>query len=188
MVSSTPMWQRIVTFALAVMFIVSTIGIVVYYVMVDKKTRQDQAALNSALEQQQNKPNDQQQPEEGKLKGTQLANFTPTPDIPELKTITVTPGSGDATVKASDTVTVNYTGALASTGIIFESSLDSGNPATFPLSGVIKGWTDGIPGMKVGETRRLLIPSDMAYGSGGNGTIPPDSDLVFDVTLIKIGQ
>lgn len=171
MASTTPMFHRIVTFILAVMFIVSTIGIVVYYIMVDKSTRKDQAVQDAALkalqEQQAN------QPQEGKLKGTQLQNFEPIQDIPELKTITLTPGAGDATVKESDTVTVNYTGALASTGVIFESSLDSGQPATFPLSGVIAGWTKGLPGMKVGETRRLLIPSDMAYGTSGSGSIPP---------------
>jgi FKBP-type peptidyl-prolyl cis-trans isomerase len=122
------------------------------------------------------------------LKGTQLQNFTPVQAIPELKTVTLTAGSGEATVKESDTVTVNYTGALAKDGKIFESSLDSGSPATFGLSQVISGWTKGLPGMKVGETRRLLIPSSMAYGTQGNSTIPANSDLVFDVTLIKIGK
>lgn len=183
MASQTPLFHRVVTFILAVLFIASTIGIVVYYVMIDKKQRNDQAAINEALKLQQ-----QQTPQEGKLKGTQLQNFTPVQDIPELKTVTITEGSGNETVKESDTVTVNYTGALASTGVIFESSLDSGQPATFPLSGVIKGWTKGLPGMKIGETRRLLIPSDMAYGKSGSGAIAPDSDLVFDVTLIKISQ
>jgi FKBP-type peptidyl-prolyl cis-trans isomerase len=117
-----------------------------------------------------------------------LPNFTPTA-IPELSCIILAEGSGEATVKSSDTVTVNYTGATASNGTVFESSLDSGSPATFPLSGVIKGWTQGLPGMKVGETRRLLIPSALGYGEAGSGaSIPPNSDLVFDVTLIQIGQ
>lgn len=180
MASTTPMYQRVGTFILAVLFAASTIGIVVYYVMVDKDQRKQQAAINSALKQQN--------PQEGKLKGTQLQNFTPVADIPELKTEVITPGSGDAVVKDGDTVTVNYTGALASNGIIFESSLDTGKPATFGLNQVISGWTKGLPGMKVGETRRLLIPSDMAYGASGSGSIPANSDLVFDVTLVKIGQ
>ncbi len=122
-----------------------------------------------------------------KLKGTQLANFTPVASIPQLQTIDSTPGTG-ATVKASDTITVDYTGALAATGIIFESSKDSGQPATFPLSGVIPGWTQGIPGMKEGGTRRLLIPFALAYGATGQGAIPPNSDLVFDVTVHKISK
>lgn len=180
MASTTPMYQRVGTFILAMLFVASTIGIVVYYVMVDKDQRKQQAAINEALKQQNS--------QEGKLKGTQLQNFTPIADIPELKTETLTQGSGDAVVKDGDTVTVNYTGALASTGVIFESSLDSGQPATFGLNQVISGWTKGLPGMKVGETRRLLIPSDMAYGANGSGSIPANSDLVFDVTLIKIGQ
>ncbi|HTB49185.1 MAG TPA: FKBP-type peptidyl-prolyl cis-trans isomerase, partial [Verrucomicrobiae bacterium] len=84
--------------------------------------------------------------------------------------------------------TVDYTGAVASTGIIFQSSKDTGQPATLSLSQVIAGWSQGIPGMKVGGTRRLLIPAGLAYGSNppsGSG-IPANADLVFDVTLDKI--
>lgn len=182
MASTTPLSHRIVTFVLAVLFIISSVGIVVYYIMQDKQLRKEQDAINTAINQQNNN-----QVEEGKLKGTQLENFTPVNDIPELKTVVIKEGTGEV-VKDGDTVTVNYTGALASTGKIFESSLDSGQPATFGLDQVIQGWTKGLPGMKVGETRRLLIPSDMAYGSQGNASIPANSDLVFDVTLIKIGQ
>jgi FKBP-type peptidyl-prolyl cis-trans isomerase len=124
-----------------------------------------------------------------KLEGTKLANFTPTDSIPKLEAIDQTPGTG-ATVKAGDTVTVDYTGAVASTGTIFQSSKDMGQTVSFPLSGVIAGWSQGIPGMQVGGTRRLLIPAPLAYGSNppaGSG-IPAGADLVFDVTLHKIGQ
>lgn len=123
------------------------------------------------------------------LQGTKLNNFTPTGHIDKLQTIDLTPGTGD-TVKSGDTVTVDYTGAVAATGIIFQSSLDTGQPVSFPLSGVIQGWQEGIPGMKVGGTRRLLIPAAMAYGANppaGSG-IPANADLVFDVTLHKIGS
>jgi FKBP-type peptidyl-prolyl cis-trans isomerase len=123
------------------------------------------------------------------LAGTQLENFTPISDIPELKTIDTVQGTGQE-VKAGDTVTVDYTGAVAATGVIFQSSLDSGQPVSFPLDQVIKGWTNGIPGMKVGGTRRLLIPADQAYGAtppGGSG-IPANADLVFDVVLHSIGK
>jgi FKBP-type peptidyl-prolyl cis-trans isomerase len=124
-----------------------------------------------------------------KLEGTQLANFTPTTSIPSLQEIDTTVGTG-ATVKAGDTVTVDYTGAVAATGKIFQSSLDSGQPVSFPLSNVITGWQQGIPGMKVGGTRRLLIPANLAYGANppsGSG-IPANANLVFDVTLHKIGS
>lgn len=80
------------------------------------------------------------------------------------------PGTG-ATVAPGHTVTVNYIGVSCSTGKIFDSSYERNQPATFPLSGVIKGWTDGIPGMQVGGQRLLGIPSDQGYGQRGS---PPD--------------
>lgn len=124
-----------------------------------------------------------------KLQGTKLANFTPTASIPQLQEIDLVPGAGPE-VKPGDTVTVDYTGAVASTGIIFQSSKDSGQPVSFSLSQVIAGWSQGIPGMKVGGTRRLLIPATLAYGANppaGSG-IPANADLVFDVTLHKVGS
>ncbi|HSX32179.1 MAG TPA: FKBP-type peptidyl-prolyl cis-trans isomerase, partial [Candidatus Saccharimonadales bacterium] len=85
---------------------------------------------------------------------------------------------------------VDYTGAVAATGVIFQSSLDSGQPVSFPLGNVIQGWQEGIPGMKVGGTRRLIIPAAKAYGASPpqGSNIPANADLVFDVTLHKIGQ
>ena len=121
------------------------------------------------------------------LKGKKLDNFTPVGSVPNLEKIDLTTGNGDE-VKSGSKVTVNYTGAVASTGVIFESSLDSGQPATFSLDQVIKGWQEGIPGMKVGGKRRLLIPAAMAYGANppqGSG-IPANADLVFDVSLISV--
>lgn len=123
------------------------------------------------------------------LQGTQLANFTPVSSVTSLQTVDTKVGTGGV-VKAGDTVTVDYTGAVADTGIIFQSSKDSGAPVSFSLSNVIKGWQDGIPGMKVGGTRRILIPAAEAYGANppkGSG-IPANAALVFDVTLQKIGS
>jgi len=117
-----------------------------------------------------------------------LNNFTPVSSVPTLQKIDLVVGKG-AEVKAGATVSVHYTGAVAATGAIFQSSKDFGTePVTFPLGGVIKGWTDGIPGMKIGGTRRLVIPATMAYGAnppGGSG-IPANADLVFDVELVAI--
>ena len=117
-----------------------------------------------------------------------LNNFTPVSKVSKLEKIDTVVGTG-AEVKAGATVSVHYTGAVAATGVVFQSSKDFGTePVTFPLSGVIKGWTDGIPGMKVGGTRRLIIPAAEAYGAnppGGSG-IPANADLVFDVELIAI--
>ena len=123
------------------------------------------------------------------LQGNPLANFTPVSAIPELKTEDTTPGTGEV-VQKGDTVTTDYTGAVASTAVVFQSSKDSGQTVSFGLGQVIKGWTDGIPGMKVGGTRRLYIPASLAYGAnppGGSG-IPANADLVFDVTVYKTGR
>jgi FKBP-type peptidyl-prolyl cis-trans isomerase len=92
-------------------------------------------------------------------------------------------GEGEA-VKKGATVTVHYTGWLTN-GKQFDSSI-GGKPATFPLNRVIKGWQEGIPGMKPGGTRRLKIPAELGYGKDGAGdNIPPNSVLVFEVQLIK---
>ncbi len=118
-----------------------------------------------------------------------LSNFTPVSSVPSLQTIDLKVGSGP-TVNPGATVTVFYTGALASTGQIFQSTSSTGKPITFALNQVIPGWSKGIVGMKVGGIRRLLIPSSMAYGASpppGSG-IPANADLVFDVTLLAISK
>ncbi len=96
-------------------------------------------------------------------------------------------GTG-ATATSGQKVSVHYTGWLASTGAKFDSSLDRGQPFELTLGKgeVIKGWDEGLVGMRVGETRRLLIPSTLAYGPRGQGPIPPNSELLFDVTLLAI--
>lgn len=121
------------------------------------------------------------------LQGSSLADFSPVQDVPELVKIDTVEGTGTE-VPEGATVTVHYTGAIAASGIIFQSSKDFGNTVTFPLSGVIAGWTEGVPGMKVGGTRRLVIPAEKAYGSRppfGSG-IPADAALVFDIELVSI--
>ena len=88
--------------------------------------------------------------------------------------------------KPTDTVEVHYTGWLLD-GTKFDSSVDRGRPATFPLNGVIRGWTEGVGMMKVGGKRKLIIPPGLAYGSRGRPpTIPPNSYLVFDIELLAI--
>jgi peptidylprolyl isomerase len=120
------------------------------------------------------------------LEGTKLAQFAPLTDVPALQVIDIIEGTGDA-VPEGATITAHYTGALCSDGTIFQSSHDSGQPVTFGLNQVIAGWTQGVPGMKVGGTRRLIIPSALAYGSASaSATIPPNSNLVFDIELTAI--
>ncbi len=120
------------------------------------------------------------------LEGTKLQGFEPVDSVPELQIIDVVEGTGDL-VPENATITAHYTGALCKDGTIFQSSHDFGKPVTFGLNQVISGWTKGVPGMKVGGTRRLVIPSALAYGSArAASNIPPNSDLVFDIELVSL--
>lgn len=93
-------------------------------------------------------------------------------------------GKGNAP-KESDTVRVHYKGVLLS-GEQFDSSYDRGQPAQFPLNGVIAGWTEGLQLIREGGAVRLFVPSDLAYGESGRPGIPPNSVLIFDVELLEI--
>ncbi|MFZ0819275.1 MAG: FKBP-type peptidyl-prolyl cis-trans isomerase [Candidatus Acidiferrales bacterium] len=94
-------------------------------------------------------------------------------------------GTG-TTAATGKTVTVHYTGWLAN-GTKFDSSVDRGQPFGFVLGGrVIKGWNEGVVGMKVGGKRQLRIPPESGYGAPGNGPIPPNSTLIFDVELLGV--
>jgi peptidylprolyl isomerase len=121
-----------------------------------------------------------------RLEGTKLANFTPVDTVPELQITDVKEGTGDV-VPEGATITAHYTGALCKDGTIFQSSHDFGDAITFGLGQVIEGWTKGAPGMKVGGTRRLVIPAAQAYGAQSpSANIPPNSDVVFDIELVDI--
>lgn len=98
-------------------------------------------------------------------------------------------GTGEE-AKAGDTVTVNYVGMLPD-GTVFDASKNHGTSGfTFPLGAgqVIKGWDLGVAGMKVGGTRRLIIPPAYGYGSQSAGSIPPNSTLIFDVELLNVSH
>lgn len=125
----------------------------------------------------------QAQKQPAKLVGSKLPGYTPAP-VSELKTTDQSAGTGKEAV-AGSTVVVDYLGALATTGVIFDTSLDRGQPATFKIpDDVIVGFGQGIIGMKVGGTRQILIPAALGYGAQGKPpAIPPNSDLVFSVSL-----
>lgn len=113
------------------------------------------------------------------------------PDVKEtpsgLQYVVEKEGEGEHP-KADDEVTVHYTGRLLD-GTVFDSSVNRGEPATFPLNRVIPGWTEGVQLMKEGAKYTFFIPSDLAYGPQGiQGAIPPHSTLIFEVELIKINK
>jgi FKBP-type peptidyl-prolyl cis-trans isomerase FkpA len=98
--------------------------------------------------------------------------------------IPVAAGTG-ASPKATDTVNVHYHGTLRD-GTVFDSSVERGEPISFPLNGVIACWTEGLQKMKVGGKAKLVCPSDTAYGDAGQGPIPGGAALVFEVELLGI--
>ena len=116
--------------------------------------------------------------------GSTLSGYKPV-NVTQLSYKDLKVGTGPV-VPAGATISADYVGALASNGVIFDASSAHGGPQTFPLSGVIAGWQEGIPGMKVGGERELFIPASLAYGSQGNAAIPPNSALVFLVTVRSI--
>jgi FKBP-type peptidyl-prolyl cis-trans isomerase FkpA len=183
--------QRIGAVLLALVFLFSSFaltGFVIWQIRQNNKTKDTTAAIQDALKNQAKDPTkDPTKKETNKLEGTKLTGFTPVAKVDSLQKTDTVVGTGDE-VKAGDTVTAHYTGALAATGVIFQSSHDGANqPIPFGLNEVIKGWTDGVPGMKVGGKRRLLIPADQAYGAAEKGGIPANSDLVFDIEITAIG-
>jgi FKBP-type peptidyl-prolyl cis-trans isomerase FkpA len=118
----------------------------------------------------------------------------PLSGVNSMQTVELKPGTGE-TVIAGKVAVVQYTGWLYEAsatdhkGKQFDSSRTGGQPFRFPVGAgqVIKGWDQGVAGMKVGESRRLVIPADLAYGdAGAGGVIPPGATLVFDIELIAI--
>ena len=124
-----------------------------------------------------------------KLAGAKLSDYTPLPKLTAVECTDVKVGTIGQAVASSSSITANYTGAVAATGVIFQSSLDNnGQPFTTAISGVIPGWQEGLLGMKAGGERRLFVPAALAYGANppaGSG-IPANADLVFDVSVIAV--
>jgi FKBP-type peptidyl-prolyl cis-trans isomerase FkpA len=120
----------------------------------------------------------------------QAATTAPAAEPKETKTasgigITMLKEGAGATPVSSDTVKVHYRGVLTD-GKEFDSSYGRGQPATFPLNRVIPCWTEGVQAIKVGGKAKLLCPPELAYGSRGVGSIPPNSTLIFEVELLEI--
>lgn len=152
----------------------------------------EQAASNNSGTSSTSAANPGSETQSGQGTGAEAGGITPfepkTFDpVTELKIQDLKPGNG-AEATAGKMVTVHYTGWL-SNGQKFDSSKDRGEPFQFPLGGgrVIKGWDQGVAGMKVGGIRRLTIPPQLAYGErGAPGAIPMNASLQFDVELLNV--
>jgi len=191
--------QRIIIWIITLLFVISSFGAVVYYIFQNRQQEKWQAEYQKAIKQtqtNQNPSNNLTNPQKAevpasKLTGTKMLNFEPVASVSSLQKIDIEEGEG-AEVKIGQSVTVKYIGALASNGTIFDASSDhQGGAFTFKVGGgeVIKGWDQGVPGMKVGGKRRILIPASLGYGNQAVGTsIPANSDLVFDVEIVKINN
>ncbi len=178
--------QRVAAFLLALLFLLTTVGAAGYVIY---QLNTESGIVNET-------DISEQQPEDtanlcGQSPVTAVAP-RPIPEITtanvpvaELETIDIEVGTG-AEVQPGDCVAALYYGTLASNGQFFDGNYETGQPIEFSLTGVIPGWTQGIPGMKEGGVRRLVIPAALAYGEQGSGeTIPPNSDLVFEVQIIS---
>ncbi|MEZ4755683.1 MAG: FKBP-type peptidyl-prolyl cis-trans isomerase [Flavobacteriales bacterium] len=165
----------------------------------DSNAMMDQALLEQVMQgymqklQEKRMAEEQAANEENRVKGEAfLAENGKKPGITTtasgLQYEVVTMGTGPKPT-ASDKVTVHYTGTLID-GTKFDSSVDRGQPATFPVGGVIRGWVEALQLMPVGSKWKLYIPSDLAYGPSGGpgGAIPGNSTLIFDVELLEIAK
>lgn len=173
--------QRVVILMAVAGFIFSSVAVTVLYVLQSKNQTSQQTQQADLQKQLQEQNNVQSEP----LPGYEATPFDPS-TVSELKVEVLKEGDGP-TAAAESTVNANYFG-WTSDGKIFDSTNKSGTtaPIDFPLSGVIKGWTEGLTGVKQGSTVRLTIPADKAYGSVDNGDGRPFGPLAFIVELKEV--
>jgi FKBP-type peptidyl-prolyl cis-trans isomerase len=165
--------QRIVIAVIALTMTVGTLG--AYFLII----LQNQDAANQA---------NQQQTQQYPSYPVDSTAYRVTAPVTELQKVDLKEGDGQE-AKVGDSVKVQYKGTFAQTGQKFDSTYDKGEPISFNLKSgnVIEGWVQGVPGMKVGGKRRLVIPASLGYGANGYpGAIPPNTDLVFEIELVGI--
>lgn len=170
MAVNSKMVQRITIIIIAVVMTVGTLG--AYFIVIMQQNEQQ------AQTQQPTYPDFPVDATAYKVEGS----------VSELQKTDLAVGEGDE-AKAGDKVKAHFKGTFAKTGQKFDSSYDKGEPVDFELTkgAVVDGWVEGVPGMKVGGKRRLVVPTSMAYGATGYpGVIPPNTDLVFEVELVLV--
>lgn len=177
--TSTTRTQRIIIWVIAALMIFGSVGFYFLIIMQNEQQQQQQAQLQQQLEEAR-----EPQP----LPGYEAEPFE-AESVNELQTETLKEGDGK-TVPEGATVQAEYMGWLPS-GELFDSSATGlgSQPVTLGLDSVIEGWQEGIPGMKVGEVRKLTIPAEQAYGEQGSPpTIPPNTPLAFIVKVVEIQE
>lgn len=194
MATSTTRAQQIGIWIIAVVLTVGTIGSFLVLILARDNSTKD-AATQKASTDQQLAAQQAQAKIQAKanadnsiaLTGYSADTFDAS-SVTALKKDILVAGTGDE-VKPSDSIKASYFG-WTSDGVIFDSSTKkdtkADTPVTFPLSGVIQGWTDGLAGQRVGSTVELTIPADQAYGATGSGTIPANAPLKFIVIIHSI--
>lgn len=190
--------QRVAAFLLAALFLASTVGATAYVVYqinnedngLVAETAEEKAAaeaLNAQREAEADTPNGEKSCGQNTFDAVEpraIPATTTSAPVTELQTVDVKVGDGEE-VMPGDCVAALYYGTLASDGTKFDGNYETGAPIEFSLDGVIQGWSEGIPGMKVGGVRRLVIPAAQAYGEQERSGIPANSDLVFEVEIVN---
>jgi FKBP-type peptidyl-prolyl cis-trans isomerase len=181
--STTSTFARVFSLSMAILFLVFASALTIFVVYNALAAHHGQNGAKPATAQQETSKQAQANQPSPKV-GKTLQNFQPVDSVKQLQKTTLKQGSGKKVTSDKQTITVAYTGAVAKTGKIFDSSQGK-QPVTLPLQNVIKGWRKGVVGMKVGGKRRLLIPANLAYGKNPppGSHIPKGAPLVFDITL-----
>jgi FKBP-type peptidyl-prolyl cis-trans isomerase len=185
---ATPKAQRIGIWIIAIVLSIGTLGSFLVMGLSVNNQKIDQAAQQKAYDEylaQQNQASQANAVSSEGFGGYTAQTFDSS--VTKLNVEVLKQGDG-AAVAASDSINCSYFGWL-SDGTIFDSSKKAGNddaPITFPLNGVISGWTEGLTGVKVGSVVKLTIPSDKGYGAQGSGAIPANSPLQFIVEVHAI--
>lgn len=176
--------QRVGIWIIAIVMGVGTLGAFFLPILVNDNANKEAKTQQQALEAYQ-KQIEEQQKANKPLPGYEVATFDKK-SVTELKVEVLKQGDGKA-AEATSTVTANYFG-WTSDGKIFDSTNKNGTvtPIDFGLDKVIKGWTEGLTGVKQGSVVKLLIPADLAYGSQGSSMIGPNEPLAFVVELVKV--